>query len=178
MKEKSRVIKRADVTDIIGLPIVVLDAAREFDEPEGKFIGVPREKELAAAAAIVRCQLAPSLTGVELKTIRTILDVTQAAMSEALGGGTAVVTISRWEGEDKGISDTAEKMLRILFCERLKALAPGVAYDPMTVLGLKIGARQKKMPPMVFRQEQRKVGRSIEATWVNVDAVASTKAAA
>jgi hypothetical protein len=175
---KSRILKRHDVSDLVGLPVVVLDAAREFDETDGPATGVPRFEELAAAAAVTRCQMAPGLRGAELKTLRKILDMTQAALSAALGGGTAVVSISRWEGEEKGIGEAMEKVVRLLVCETLKSRAPGVPYDPLTIIGTKIGERRGKMAPMEFRRTRAKVGRSIEEMWTLASVAAAAKAAA
>lgn len=94
-----------------------------------------------------------------------------------MGGSTAVATISRWETEEKGIGEAMEKVVRLLTCETLKGKAPGVPYDPKTIIGLKIGDRRPKMAPMEFRQSRVKVGRSIEEVWIQVSATAAKAAA-
>lgn len=97
--------------------------------------------------------------------MRNILDLTQPALSAALGGKAAVTTISRWEKELRDIGEEYEKLIRVLVCERLKGQAPGVPYDVLALLALPLGSRVKRMAPMEFRRTQVKVGRSIEEQW-------------
>lgn len=83
--------------------MLVLDAAREFDEPEGAYIGVPREEELMAAAAIAALPAGAAAARGRTRAMRKILDVTQPVFSETLGGK-AVTTISRREKELRDIA--------------------------------------------------------------------------
>jgi len=174
---KSKLLKREDVSDIVGLPVVVLDAAREFDEDDEPAIGVPHLEELSAAAAVTRCQMAPRLRGRELRVMRKMLDLTQPALGEALGGIANVASMSRWESEAMAIDDRAEKLLRILVCQRLAPRAPGVSFDLDALLALTLTKREARMTAMEFRQVKKKVGHSVEDVWVTAVAAAAKKAA-
>lgn len=177
-----RLLERYDASALIGLPVIAVGAVfevREPDDVDGPSIAIPNIAGLSAAAALARCLSPLRLRGREAKALRKIVGLTQPELCVAIGGDTAVETISRWETkDDRPVSAYVERLVRLAVCERLKALAPGVAYEPLNVVGLKIVDRAKKMAPMVFRQERRKVGRTIEATWVHVDATAAMKAAA
>lgn len=105
------------------------------------------------------------LRGAEVRALRSILDVTQPEFSLALGGKTAASTISRWETEAIGVGEDIEKIIRLLVCERLRHLAPGVLYEPVVLIALKLTDRKTRMAPMEFRRSTLKDGRSIEEVW-------------
>lgn len=86
---------------------------------------------------------------------------------------------SRWELETTAASDYAEKLVRLLVCERLKDKVPGVAYDPLAVIGLKLTERKTRMAPMEFRYVRTRIGQSLEEQWTTTALAApAAKAAA
>lgn len=180
MKNKipsAKVIGRYDATALIGLPVILIDAAREIREkgdPDPS-IALPSPGELSAAAALVRCQMPQRLRGDEVKALRKIADLTQAALIAALGGETAVGTISRWETNDKPVSSYVEKMVRLAVCERLKGRAPGVMHAPGAILALKL--TDKKPSPVELRRALVRADGGMVETWSDAKATAVNMAA-
>jgi DNA-binding transcriptional regulator YiaG len=166
-KRKVRILDRFDASPLVGLAVVTLKATEEIDEglATGPEVFLPQIESLTASAAVARCLLAPRLTGQEVRRLRHLLDMTQAELAVALGGEIVVQTISRWESETKNVSAAMEKQLRWLVCEWFKHQAPGVAYDPVALIALKLTERERKMAPLEFRRARTTVGRSIEEHW-------------
>jgi DNA-binding transcriptional regulator YiaG len=166
-KRTSRVLASFDASTLIGLPVMVFGAVEEIDEglPEGPAIAIPQLEELMASAAVARCQLAPRLSGREVRTLRGLLDMGQADLAGAIGGDIVVATISRWENDTKSANPAVEKLVRLLACERLKIQAAGVPYDAVALIGLVVTERDRKMAPLEFRRTRTRVGPSIEECW-------------
>lgn len=160
---KGKTIGRWDATALIGLPVVVIDAAIEIAEPgdeDGPSIAVPLLDEFSAAAALVRCQMKQRLRGEEVAALRKIAGFRQRALSEAIGGETAVETISRWETGDKPVGTYIERLVRIAISEAVKARANGVSYSPSTILTLSM-VDAKRVPRIELR---RRAGRVVVDT--------------
>lgn len=156
---KGKTIGRWDATALIGLPVTVIDAAIEIREPGdegGPSIAIPSLDEFSAAAALVRCQMRQRLRGQEVAALRKIAGFRQRALSEAIGGETAVETISRWETGDKPVGTYIERLVRIAISEALKERAKGVAYSPAAILTLAM-VDAKRVPRIELRRRAKKV---------------------
>lgn len=128
-----------DATVFVGLRTTVYDAAVEHIDEEGEeCIELPKMPELLASAAVVRCMMPIKLRGPEIKTMRRIMRLTLADLAKRLDERTAVETISRWETEAQPMGSYAEKLLRLIVCDELKENAPGIGYNPSTVIRLSI----------------------------------------
>lgn len=157
-----KTIGRYDATALIGLPVVVIDAAMSFTEKDdigGPSIAIRRLDEFSAAAALARCQMPQRLRGTEVAAIRKIAGFTQRALSDSIGGETAVETISRWENHDKPVTTYIERLVRIAICEVTRQLAPGIAYDAAALLALKM--TEAKRVPLVELRIARVKSRSV-----------------
>lgn len=125
---------RYDASTLLGLNVVLISGAKEVveideDGKETSFVEIPNLDELSAAAALVRCLMPHKLRGSEIRSLRKIAGMTARELSEAMGGQTALETISRWENEAEFAGGYAEKVLRLAICERVRARAPGIDYS-------------------------------------------------
>ena len=163
-----------DATSLIGLRVTVLGAAIRDDADCS--VEVPNLHELAASAAVARCLMPIRLRGHEIKAIRKIMGCTQAELAKKMGEQTAVETVSRWESEAQLMGGYAEKVLRLLVCENLKAEAPGIGYmasmiaDMIVIDPWKVNA-QFEVPPVVFSLTRvKEASGSIITAWAGVNA--------
>ncbi|MGH7104420.1 MAG: helix-turn-helix domain-containing protein [Acetobacteraceae bacterium] len=157
-----------DVSDLIGLAVLVVGAVRETIEPDGEVsYEVPDLHRLASAAAVARCLMPPRLRGSELRAIRHIAGWTAEDLARRLGEKTATVTISRWENEKQPMGGYVEKVIRLAVCEALHKEATGVDYHAQAIAELAIVDPWRpnpefKLPPLVFgrvkmRDEERRL---------------------
>lgn len=154
-----RVLEEYDATPLIGLRAVVINAAVKSDEEDT--VEVPKLRELLAAAAIVRCLMPIKLRGYEIKAIRKIMQCTLADLAKKMGENTAPETVSRWEAEAQPMGGYAEKVLRLVVCEKLKAEAPGVEYKGEMIALLNVKDPWKtdahfEVPPIPFAMTRMK----------------------
>ena len=158
-KKMDRVLEEYDATPLIGLRAVVINAAVKSDEEDT--VEVPKLRELLAAAAIVRCLMPIKLRGYEIKAIRKIMQCTLADLAKKMGENTAPETVSRWEAEAQPMGGYAEKVLRLVVCEKLKAEAPGVEYKGEMIALLNVKDPWKtdahfEVPPIPFAMTRMK----------------------
>ena len=100
-----RILGHYDATPHIGLNVIVYNSAIErTDEIGEQTIELPKQRELRATAAVLRCLMPEQLQAAEIEALRKIL------------------ALPEWH-EPKG------KALRLLVCETLRHDAPGVVYD-------------------------------------------------
>ena len=126
--DRAEVLDRYDASHLIGLNVVVVNAARRTIDEEGEeFIEVPRVDELAKAVAVARCLIPVRLRGAEIRAVRHILDLTGREMAKKMDD-MAPETLSRWESGAQPMGGYAEKVFRLLVCEELKAETRGVRY--------------------------------------------------
>lgn len=131
-----RIVSEYDASALVGLKVIARHAAVMSNDEEGT-IELPKLQELMATAAVVRCLMPQRLRGHEIRAMRKILRMTLAELADGMDSKTAVETVSRWESEAQLMGGYAEKVLRLLVCERLHAMAPGVAYDGSMISALK-----------------------------------------
>ncbi len=128
-----------DVSDLVGLRVIVKDAAIKSIDGEGEeTIEIPHLSTLSAAAAVTRCLMPIRLRGAELRAIRRIAGMTAAEMAKRMGDKTSPETLSRWENDKQPMGGYAEKVFRLVVCEELKAQAPGVAYGDGAIARLNV----------------------------------------
>lgn len=77
-----KAIDSYDVTNLIGLRAIVVNAAQEVEENGEISIEVPDIESLAKAAAMARCLMPLSLTSKELKNIRKIIGWSASELAE------------------------------------------------------------------------------------------------
>jgi DNA-binding transcriptional regulator YiaG len=136
-----------DVTDLIGLKVVIANSVIEFTDEDGETsVEVPDIEQASAAAALARCLMPIRLRGPEMKAIRRIAGMTAAQLSEVMDGA-KVETISRWENEKQPAGGYAEKVFRLVMCETLRERAPGIPYEDGAI------ARMKVKDPWMERPE-------------------------
>ena len=131
-----KVISEYDASTLIGLKVIARHAAVVSSDEE-ETVELPKLQELMAAAAIARCLMPERLRGHEIKAMRKILRMTLAELADGMDSKTAVETVSRWESDAQPMGGYAEKVLRLLVCERLHEKAPGIAYDGAMISALK-----------------------------------------
>ena len=132
-------LERYDASTLVGLKTYVHNAAvRRVDAENEVSIELPKQRELLASAAVLRCLTPIRLRGYEIKALRKILRLTAVEFAKKLDEKTAPETISRWENEAQPIGGFAEKTLRLLVCEELTKEAPGVAYEASKIAYLRV----------------------------------------
>jgi transcriptional regulator with XRE-family HTH domain len=132
-------LERHDVSDLVGLHVIVANAVREIVGPDGEVAHeVPDPKQLACAAAVQRCLIPIRLRGKELRAIRRIAGWTAADLAERLGDKVATETISKWENDKQLMGGYAEKVFRLIVCEALHREAPGVEYHDGAIAKLRV----------------------------------------
>ena len=181
-ESRAEVLERYDASHLVGLNVVVMQAARRFvDEHGNDYVEVPWIDSLVKSAAVVRCLMPVRLKGAEMKAIRKILGLTGKAMAKRLQIDPA--TYSRWENDAQAMGGYAEKIFRLVACEELKDAAPAVSYDAKMIAALKVfdpvrsGAASWEVPPIVFSLVKMKVedghgAPEIRDEWSNRDLAA------
>ncbi|MDP2374059.1 DNA-binding transcriptional regulator [Reyranella sp.] len=146
-------LERYDATSLIGLSVVLINGAREIVETDDgrteTYVEVLDIEEASAAAAMARCLMPQKLRGPEIRAIRKIVGMTARELSDAMGGKTAIETISRWETEAEFPGGFADKLLRLAACEGLKDRAPGIDYDPEKLIRTKMIGNGKMDPASI-----------------------------
>lgn len=168
-----RTLARHDVSDLIGLRVVVANVAREIIDAEGEtLIELPDMRALEAAAALARLLLPIRLRGGELRAIRHIADLTAAELAARMGDKTSPETISRWEHEKQPMGGYAEKVFRLVLGEALRPRAPGIGFEDgmiarMTVLDPWRVDPGFVVPPITLERVRMREGHSHELieTW-------------
>jgi transcriptional regulator with XRE-family HTH domain len=176
MNERGQTLREHDVTDLIGLRVVVANVALEFTDENGeKSVEIPDIEALSAAAAVGRCLVHVRLLGSELRAIRKIIGWTATDLAARMGERTSPETISRWENEKQPMGGYAEKVFRLVVCEELKDRVPGVPYDGATIAHLIIVDPWRSdvdyvMAPIVFERVRMRQNSGLIDAW-EVEAV-------
>jgi DNA-binding transcriptional regulator YiaG len=169
---RERILESYDATAHVGLRTVVCNAAIERVDANGEeTIELPKQRELRASAAIVRCLTPDKLQGWEIKAMRKIMGLTLAELAKKLDERTAPETVSRWEADAQPMGGYADKVLRLLVCEILSKEAPGIEYNGAMLANLRVRDLWKvdpdyQVPPVVLHLIQMKEqSGSIIETW-------------
>jgi DNA-binding transcriptional regulator YiaG len=137
--ESEKTLATYDATVFVGLRTIIYDAAIERIEDDGDVtIELPKLPKLLASAAVARCLMPIKLRGSEIKAMRRIMKMTLTELAERLDGRTAAETVSRWESEGQPMGGYAEKVFRLVVCEKLKGDAPGIDYNASMIAHLKV----------------------------------------
>jgi DNA-binding transcriptional regulator YiaG len=168
-----------DVSDLIGLKVIVMNAAIEMTDEDGETsIRVPDIQTASAAAALARCLMPVRLRGHELKAIRRILGMTAAQLAESMDGA-SIETVSRWENEKQAIGGYAEKVFRLVMCERLRERAPAISYEDGMIARLKLVDPWREnpdyeIPAIQIERVRMKVDHSVINAWsAGIDKIAA-----
>jgi len=169
---KSRVLDTYDATPHVGLRTIVCGAAIErVDEDGEETIELPKQRELRASAAVVRCLIPIKLQGWEIKAMRKIMNLTLAELASRLDERTAPETVSRWESDAQPMGGYADRVLRLIICEDLRKEAPGIEYKAARIANMRVkdpwrAAPDYELPPIVLHLIQLKErSGSIIETW-------------
>lgn len=172
-----RTLQSYDAAAEIGLPVTLLDAIRVEEDADGdELIRIPRQSELFAAVAMSVALDPLALSGKELRFLREAVDMTGKEFADAIDCAPAV--LSRWENGKQAIGGYAERVIRQLVCEELKAAAPGIAYEPAAIPRLKIVRRQEGSERrLVMRCERVSVrdggSQRVDLHWLSAATVAA-----
>ena len=153
---QERILDAYDATAHVGLRTVVCAAAVErVDANKEETIELPKQRELRASAAVVRCLMPDKLQGWEIKAMRKIMGLTLAELAKKLDERTAPETVSRWEADAQPMGGYADKVLRLLVCETLSKEAPGIEYNGSMLADLRVrdpwkGNPDYQVPPVVL----------------------------
>lgn len=166
----TRVLASHDVSDIVGLRVTVINAAKEVLEEDGSVsIEVPETAALVVAAAVARCLEGYRLRGDELRSIRKIAGWTASDLAAKLGEKTSPETISRWENEKQPMGGYAEKVFRLVVCEELCERAVGIPYRAKMLAEMMLSDPWKADPSFITptiileRVKVRVEGKKVEA---------------
>lgn len=178
---RDEVLDVYDASHLIGLNVVVVDAARRIVDDDGEeYISVPMIEELAQAAAVARCLLPVRIKGGEMKAIRKIADMTARELAGRLGEKTAPETVSRWESGAQPIGGYVEKVFRLVICEELKSQAPAIDYCAKTIAEMRVEDPIRSVPdyeivPIVFRLVKVKIqgGQPAQNAWDTAPPIAA-----
>jgi len=171
MAERRQTLEMHDVSDLIGLRVIVANAVQEvIDDDNETSVEVPDIESLSAAAAVVRCLTPIRLLGAELRAIRKIAGWTAAELAAKMGEKTSWETISRWENEKQPMGGYAEKVFRLVVCEALKEEARGVGYEAGAIAKLIVidpwrTDQEFRVPPMVFDRVKVRENRAMVNLW-------------
>jgi DNA-binding transcriptional regulator YiaG len=169
---RERKLDTYDATVHVGLRTMVCNAAIErVDETGDETIELPKQRELRASAAVVRCLMPDKLQASEIKAMRKIMGLTLAQFAKKLDERTATETVSRWEANAQPMGGYADKVLRLLVCETLSKQAPGIEYNGAMLADLRVhdpwkGNPNYQVPPVMLHliQMKEQTGSIIE-TW-------------
>lgn len=170
----SKTITAYDATTLVGLKVIAHHAAIVSSDDE-ETVELPKLSELMATAAVVRCLMPQRLRGHEIRAMRKILRLTLAELADGMDSKTAVETVSRWESETQLMGGYAEKVLRLLVCERLHAMAPGIAYDGSMISALKQfdpwrGNAEYELPAIEIEFMKVRQNGHVAESWATADA--------
>jgi DNA-binding transcriptional regulator YiaG len=141
-KTSTRILPVYDASVEVGLCVHVHNAATERTDEGGEVtVELPKLVELLAAAAVARCLMPIKLRGSEIKAMRKIMGMTLADLAGRLDERTAPETVSRWESEAQPMGGYAERLLRLLVCEKLQKQAPGIEYNASMIADLRVPGR-------------------------------------
>lgn len=168
----ARTLESFDATALIGLKVVVKNAAFCLTDEDGdESVVVPMLDKLAASAAVTRCLMEYRLQPKEIKAMRKILGYSLAEMASRMDSKTAAATFSRWEQGQQPMGGYAEKVLRLLICEELREKAAGVSYDGRMISRLVIidpaiiGETTWEVPAMEFSLVKVKHDGDLTDSW-------------
>lgn len=135
----TKMLAEHDVSDLIGLNVIVHNAAVEITEDDGEVsIELPDGETASAAAAIARCLMPVRILPSEMRAVRRIAEMTAAELAHAMDPKSSPETISRWENGKQPMGGYAEKVFRLVICERLKGRAPGIDYTDGAIANLTV----------------------------------------
>lgn len=165
VKETPKNIPRHKDT-LMGLPIVLLNAAYEVSHGDETGVVVPDVQALEAALAVARVTLPTKLTGSEIRFLRKAIGIKAVNLAKFLD--VTAETFSRWEnGNGAAISTNAERVLRLRVLHSLREKAPAVPAKDDKILDMDFIAARTSLDPVTIIFERPIVLREgrLEAVW-------------
>lgn len=135
----TKTLAEYDVSNLIGLRVIIHNAVIEMTDEDGEVsIEVPDIETASAAAAMARCLMPIRIVAHELRAIRRIAGMTAAELARAMDPKTSPETMSRWENDKQPMGGYAEKVFRLVICERIKDQVPGIDYTDGAIANLTV----------------------------------------
>lgn len=149
--------------DLMGVPLLLLDSAREIQQDGETAVTVPDPEGLEAAVAVARITMPPKLNGQEIRFLRRAIGQKANSLADFLD--VAPETFSRWENGKDPISQNPERILRLRVFHCLKDKAPGIAAKANDILDLKIVPFRDPSFRLVFERLNFVVDGRREIVW-------------
>jgi DNA-binding transcriptional regulator YiaG len=137
------------VDEQMGLPVVLIDSAREAENNGASGTIIPDLAGLEAAMAVARISDELKLGGRDIRFLRRAIGVKAVDLAKFLD--VTPETVSRWENGREPISTNAERVLRMRVYNTLKGKAPGVKCDLDSIVEMKYQVARLAGAKMVFR---------------------------
>lgn len=120
--------------NLMGLPVVLLNAAFEAKHGDETGIVVPDVEALECAMAVARVMVPAKLAGNEIRFLRKVIGEKAVNLAKFLD--VTAETFSRWENGAVPISTNPERILRLRVLHALRAKAPGVLATDDDILSM------------------------------------------
>ena len=157
---------------VLGIPgAVLIDAVEETRCGKcGKrhSIIIPDLEGLIRVAAVTRVKHPLKLSGTDIRFLRSAMDWTAKMLADRIS--VRKESVSRWENDREVISETTEKLLRMVIGVNLAARAPGVDFDAREIARLVIHPVRPARVTLTLRFELVKVPRRKTRTWGEAEA--------
>jgi DNA-binding transcriptional regulator YiaG len=124
------------VENLMGIPLVLINGAYWTTHEGERFVAIPDQEGLEAAAAVARATLPDKLGGDEIRFMRRALRMKASDLAKRLD--VAPETFSRWENGWDAITRNPERILRLRVVHALRSRAPGVQADDGMILDMAI----------------------------------------
>jgi DNA-binding transcriptional regulator YiaG len=137
------------VDEQMGLPVVLIESAREAENNGASGVIIPDLAGLEAAMAVARISDEFKLNGQEIRFLRRAIGVKAVELAKFLD--VTPETMSRWENGREPISTNAERVFRMRVYNTLKGKAPGVKCDLNSIIEMKYQVARLAGATMVFQ---------------------------
>jgi DNA-binding transcriptional regulator YiaG len=144
-----RQVLREFVDEQMGLPVVLIESAREAENNGASGVIIPDLAGLEAAMAVARISDEFKLNGQEIRFLRRAIGIKAVELAKFLD--VTPETVSRWENGREPISTNAERVLRMRVYNTLKGKVPGVKCDLNSIVEMKYRVARLAGATMVFR---------------------------
>lgn len=141
--------------NLMGLPVVLLNAAFEAKHGDEVGVVVPDVEALECAMAVARVTVPIKLSGAEIRFLRRA--IAEKAMNLAKFLDVTAETFSRWENGAIPISTNPERILRLRVLHALRGKAPGVPATDDDILDMSFAPVRSSTLPTTLVFERAKV---------------------
>ena len=127
--EQDFCLKRHDVSDLIGLHVIVIDSTRAINHDGETRYNIPDLKQLEAASAVSRCLMPTRFRGHELKALRHIAKLSFEDLATNLTDPTFCDAATSLENSGLRMTPLAEIAIRRIIGDLLYKKAPSIKYE-------------------------------------------------